>query len=89
MIERRQSTFVVGHYAATSTAVAGAQRRRFIVRARTEFYVTLVDGSDKAHRVWIRKDPHGDEWALPLGRRAQPAIVRPGEMCLRDPDRPE
>lgn len=70
-------TFTVGQAATAKTAADHTMRWHFTVTARTARYVTLQADDGTSHRVAIRIDPAGNEWAMPFGRYALAPIARP------------
>ena len=73
-------TFTVGQDATAKTAADHTMRWHFTVTARTARtarYVTLQADDGTSHRVAIRTDPAGNEWAMPFGRYALAPVARP------------
>jgi hypothetical protein len=68
-------SFVPGRYA--YGRVGRSEEKAYVVVSRTDRFVTLRDQDDKPHRVRLRHDSQGNEWALLFGRTPSAMIVRP------------
>lgn len=84
--------FTVGGHANADAGPVRGGVYEFVVVGRTRLFVVFADAAGNVVRVRIRRDPAGDEWALPLGRPPKGPIVRPtpgGAAVANSADYPE